>query len=71
MTKNGKYVWAAVALLGASSMVYAAIDSPARQPVAFYSGHLHDHDGTHGAPSHSGGTDRFGCHNGRVPYHCN
>lgn len=41
-----------------------------RQSVEFYTGHTHDADGTHGAPGHSGGTDRYGCHNGSVPYHC-
>lgn len=52
-----------------ASVVYA--DSlGSRKPVEFYSGHTHDSDGTHGAPSHSGGTDSRGCHNGSVPYHC-
>ncbi|TXI25333.1 MAG: hypothetical protein E6Q61_02575 [Nitrosomonas sp.] len=41
-----------------------------RAPVEFFKGHTHDSEGTHGAPSHSGGTDRNGCHNGSVPYHC-
>lgn len=41
-----------------------------KEPVTFYSGHTHDGDETHGAPSHSGGTDANGCHNGSVPYHC-
>lgn len=40
------------------------------EPVAFYTGHSHDQAGTQGAPQHSGGTDRFGCHNASVPYHC-
>lgn len=40
-------------------------------PVEFYTGHSHGEDGTTiAAPQHSGGTDRFGCHNGSVPYHC-
>jgi hypothetical protein len=42
-----------------------------RDPVAFFTGHTHAEDGTAiGAPSHSGGTDRNGCHNASVPYHC-
>ena len=41
-----------------------------REPVAFYSGHTHDGAETQGAPAHSGGTDRNGCHNASVPYHC-
>ena len=31
----------------------------------------HTHDGgLQHDPSHSGGTDRNGCHNASVPYHC-
>ena len=52
-----------------------------RVPVKFYEGHTHDQYGkTHGAPdhssetlaidAHSGGTDKNGCHNASVPYHC-
>jgi hypothetical protein len=42
-----------------------------REPVKFYVGHTHGEDGsTIGAPHHSGGTDRNGCHNASVPYHC-
>lgn len=41
-----------------------------KEPVAFYTGHTHGDDGTHGAPQHSGGTDSMGCHNASVPYHC-
>lgn len=41
----------------------------------YFAGHTHDADGshvkgTHGAPSHSGGLDKNGCHNASVPYHC-
>ena len=50
------------------TIVYAGGLNP-RHPVEFYKGHTHIHD-TEGAPSHSGGTDKFGCHNGSVPYHC-
>ena len=41
-----------------------------KTPVNFYAGHSHADGVTHGAPQHSGGTDRKGCHNGSVPYHC-
>lgn len=42
-----------------------------RTPVEFYSGHTHDeHGNVIGAPQHSGGTDKNGCHNASVPYHC-
>ena len=53
----------------ASGVAYAEF-VPQRSPVEFYSGHTHDEGGTHGAPQHSGGTDRYGCHNASVPYHC-
>lgn len=42
-----------------------------RTSVEFYKGHTHGPDGhAINAPSHSGGLDRKGCHNGSVPYHC-
>ena len=41
-----------------------------RQVYDFYVGHTHNGEETVGAPSHSGGTDRYGCHNASVPYHC-
>lgn len=52
-----------------AGVVYATSVDP-RTPVEFFNGHTHDGDETHGAPSHSGGTDSRGCHNGSVPYHC-
>lgn len=64
-----------IALIGvvsailAGSAAYAAL-SDTREPVIFFNGHSHENGETHGAPSHSGGTDKFGCHNGSVPYHC-
>jgi hypothetical protein len=59
----------ALAILGIAGIAAAATINP-RTPVQYYQGHTHDELGTHGAPSHSGGTDAFGCHNGSVPYHC-
>lgn len=59
---------ATVGVIGAT-VVVANVISP-RIAVEFYSGHTHDAEGTHGAPSHSGGTNSAGCHNGSVPYHC-
>ncbi len=50
-------------------VAYAGLENT-RTPVEFYQGHSHDDGGTHGAPNHSGGTDRWGCHNASVPYHC-
>jgi hypothetical protein len=56
---------AAIALVSA----WAGFEQP--QPVEFYVGHTHGEDGsTQGAPQHSGGLDRNGCHNASVPYHC-
>lgn len=56
-------------ILLAGSVAYAAF-SNTREPVEFYKGHTHENGETVGAPSHSGGTDAYGCHNGSVPYHC-
>jgi hypothetical protein len=50
-------------------LVYANVGNP-RIAVEFFKGHTHDEGQTFGAPSHSGGLDRNGCHNGSVPYHC-
>jgi hypothetical protein len=55
------------ALLVSGAWAFMGMD---KEPVAFYSGHTHDGDETHGAPAHSGGTDANGCHNASVPYHC-
>ncbi len=60
-------VLASAGVIGAS-VVVANVLSP-RIAVEFYKGHTHDAEGTHGAPSHSGGTNSAGCHNGSVPYH--
>jgi hypothetical protein len=58
----------AVTLVG-SAIAYAGIGNP-QEAVEFHPGHSHEAGGTIGAPSHSGGTDKFGCHNASVPYHC-
>ena len=49
--------------------VYAAFGTK-KESVEFYAGHSHFDGKTINAPSHSGGTDRYGCHNASVPYHC-
>ena len=49
--------------------VYANVGNP-RTAVEFFKGHTHDGEQTVGAPSHSGGLDRYGCHNRSVPSHC-
>lgn len=56
-------------ILLAVSVAYAAL-SNTKEPVEFYKGHTHANGETTGAPSHSGGTDAYGCHNRSVPYHC-
>lgn len=59
-----------VVLLG-SGIAYSFGFNPRFYEItAFHPGHTHDLDGTHGAPGHSGGTDKYGCHNRSVPYHC-
>ena len=65
------FVLTIAAILFAGSTAYALKDwSHQKTPTEFYSGHIHVEDITGGAPQHSGGTDRYGCHNGSVPYHC-
>lgn len=57
-----------IAGIGAG-LVYA--DAGVQRTVfSFFDGHTHDDRKTVGAPSHSGGLDRYGCHNKSVPYHC-
>lgn len=68
MNKN-KFAIAAL-IVGTIGVGAVFADGRAKEPVEFFSGHSHDVDGTHGAPSHSGGTDSNGCHNRSVPYHC-
>lgn len=53
----------------AGTLAFAAPET-FRAPVEFFRGHSHDDEGTHGAPAHGGGLDRYGCHNASVPYHC-
>ena len=59
----------ALAVLIISSVAFAKY-SGERTPVEFYKGHSHIEGKTINAPQHSGGTDRRGCHNASVPYHC-
>ncbi len=59
-----------VVLLG-SGIVYSVGFNPRFFEItAYHPGHTHDAEETTGAPQHSGGTDRYGCHNASVPYHC-
>jgi len=70
--KKTMMVAAALAILTIGGSAFALKDwSHQKSPVEFYSGHTHDDDGNAiGAPQHSGGTNRYGCHNASVPYHC-
>lgn len=63
-------VLAAIALLASAGLAYAALDVNPRAAVEYYPGHTHEGETTIGAPSHSGGTDKWGCHNASRPYHC-
>lgn len=59
-----------IALLFMGGVLWANNGGNGRIPVVFYNGHTHLDGKTHGAPEHSGGTNKRGCHNGSVPYHC-
>ena len=55
----------------AVSVAYALGGNPRAEEITnFNPGHTHESVISHGTPQHSGGTDRFGCHNGSIPYHC-
>lgn len=64
----GTAVVAAIVVGG--SVAYSLTSTNPRQATEYFPGHQHENGDTHGAPSHSGGTDAYGCHNGSVPYHC-
>lgn len=50
---------------------YALTLNPRAEEITNYKpGHTHIEGGTQGATQHSGGTDKYGCHNASVPYHC-
>ena len=57
-------------LIGSLSAYAFNLNPRLDEITQFYSEHYHLQAETIGAPSHSGGTDRFGCHNASVPYHC-
>lgn len=66
-----KLILAGITLIGVigTGLVYADMGIQ-RAVFSFFDGHTHDDHRTVGAPSHSGGLDRYGCHNKSVPYHC-
>jgi hypothetical protein len=58
-------------LIVTSSIAYSLGFNPRSvEIISFYPGHTHKGESTNGAPGHSGRTDRYGCHNKSVPYHC-
>jgi len=60
-----------ISLLVISAISFAVIKNPRISEITvFYDGHIHNGEETIRAPQHSGGTDRYGCHNASVPYHC-
>jgi hypothetical protein len=65
-----KSVMISVLVLAVLALGYGAFAFSQRKPVEFFKGHSHVDGITVGAPEHSGGTDRWGCHNASVPYHC-
>lgn len=71
MRKRATKLLGLVAILTALAATTAWAAGDRRHAVDFFPGHRHDaNDATVGAPEHSGGTDKYGCHNGSVPYHC-
>lgn len=69
MRIHKKYVAVLAGLVLVASAAYGALGNK-RVPTEFYTGHTHHDHGTQGAPEHSGGTNKQGCHNASVPYHC-
>jgi hypothetical protein len=66
-----KYFVSIFLVFAFSSAAYSLIDNPRKAEITnFFTGHYHQAEETIGAPSHSGRTDRYGCHNRSVPYHC-
>lgn len=72
MNMKGWFITGVVAISTIVGSAYALSMNPrANEIVSFHSGHTHSTFGdTKGAPQHSGGTDKYGCHNASVPYHC-
>jgi hypothetical protein len=60
-----------IGLICISLASYAYNKNPRTNEITnFASGHSHDGVDTISGPSHSGGTERYNCHNASVPYHC-
>lgn len=66
-----KLIGALTLLLLVMGTAYALHINPRFYEITDYMvGHTHSVSDTFGAPQHSGGTDKYGCHNASVPYHC-
>jgi hypothetical protein len=64
-------IFVSLALVAIVGVAYALGDNPrAHEVTNFATGHTHQGGVTEGAIHHSGGTDKYGCHNASVPYHC-
>jgi hypothetical protein len=71
MLKRNIIAVAGILTLVGAGVAYASAINPRHSEIQkFYLNHTHGDSGTINAPRHSGGTDRFGCHNASVPYHC-
>jgi len=71
MKKKLSFIVGGCAVVMMIVTAYALSVNPrAHEVVNYKPGHTHEIGDTQGAPQHSGGTDKFGCHNGSVPYHC-
>lgn len=72
MSKLRTLIVTAITLAAVTGVAYASFGNPRQAEITDYRpGHEHMSDGTTvGAPRHSGGTDKYGCHNASVPYHC-
>lgn len=69
--KKKLIVVASAAIIALSVGAAYAVSGEHRVPTEYFVGHTHaDDGGTVGAPQHSGGLNRQGCHNASVPYHC-
>lgn len=71
MKQKRKGIFLAIVLIITSTIAFSLGFNPRFYEIqSFHPGHSHDSDETIGAPGHSGRTDKFGCHNKSVPYHC-
>ncbi len=71
MPKKRTALIIAIAIVMVAGLAYASLLNPRQQEIQkYFQGHSHSDGVTINAPNHSGGTDRYGCHNASVPYHC-